>query len=234
MRRLKSIAIVILFSLFPTACGGGTTGTSPTGDLRLQGSVFTSSGAAVARTAMSVLPDDNSALAVTATTDQEGAFDMSLDGDVSRFSIEITDHASPSFTRAYQEASIVSALVIQENSGQISLPSVVEAQVDNNRLCSQITSEDNTIFISGDVLDSSCVIPLNINFTQSTKIQYQVMVEGVCNQKETIFSQLPVTQSGLWEVQLPKSLEPNCAITSLSIESDDGLHQIRFPIVFSD
>ena len=234
MRLLKSIAIVILFSLFSTACGGGTTGTSPSGDLRLQGSVFTSSGAAVARTAMSVLPDNNSALAVNATTDQQGAFDMSLDGDVSRFSIEITDHTSPSFTRAYQEASIVSALVIQENSGQISLPSVVEAQVDNNRLCSQITSEDNTIFISGDVLDSSCVIPLNINFTQSTKIQYQVMVEGVCNQKETIFSQLPVTQSGLWEVQLPKSIQPNCAITSLAIESDDGLHQIRFPILFGN
>lgn len=93
-------------------CGGGTTGTSSTGVVRLSGSVRTEGGAPVANRPMAVVSADSGAVLLDSSTDQRGRFVMLLPEQETAADILISGASNVELRRSIAEVSLASAAVV--------------------------------------------------------------------------------------------------------------------------
>lgn len=160
-RLIYSTAMLIL-PMALVACGGGTTGTSPTTHVDLRGRVLDLSGQPLANAPMTVLDPASSQELVASATDTGGDFQMALPADIDLFRVEFSGARSGLLMRSLSGAAHIAALLEEAPSGEVAVSEQLEARLVRVTGCNGVDLVGNTLTISKPNIGPQCTLHLAV------------------------------------------------------------------------
>ncbi len=212
--RLAVLALVALGS----GCGGGTTGTSSTGELKFSGYAQDSSGARLGDTPMLVRAASDDQELRSSATDAQGDFGMELSGDQASLLIEIDGKRSQPITRAFTGSSVLSTVVTSDKSGELSTAGGFEIHIDPESLCSAVGTENNELFIQGD-LTSPCAVKIQVSSSDYAISTFSAVLRARCEDAVVAISTSPADGEGDITVDLSQATDRGCSPYEIQISS---------------
>ncbi len=173
-------------SLVVSGCGGGTTGTSSTGELKLLGTGQTASGSPLTDAPMTVYSAQTDDELLASETDERGSFEMSLPATEQALVVEVAGKKTTPLVRSYSGSSVLSTTLLQESSGNIRFSTVVEARIDTASLCSSLKADNNSLIIVKQVEGESCEISLDASSQGDSELLISGEVRSVCGGQEQV------------------------------------------------
>ncbi len=224
---IKRILMPAALSLALLACGGGTTGTSPT-VVKLSGTARDQNGAGISDTSMTVLSAPSGEVLVASSTDSVGSFDMTLPSSETTLDISLEGATPLAFRRSITESSAAFvSLAVDSSSKESFLASQVEARVVGSS-CQNITSTPFSVDATAVAdVQSTCEVQIQVSTGEVNTAASVVAVSGQCEPGGGR-TDLAVTESNGQEtvsIDIAPALRSNCA--TLLIEVRPSAEQVR-------
>jgi hypothetical protein len=184
-KRLIYSATMVILPLALLACGGGTTGTSPTTGVELSGRVLDLAGQPLGNVPMTVLDQASSQELVASATDTGGEFQMALPPDIEQFKVEFSGAGSGLLTRSLSGAAQIAALLEVAPSGEVLVSEQLEARLVKVTGCSGVDLVGNTLTISQPNIGPQCTLHLAVRTDGMTPTGgLTSFVSGLCSAGE--------------------------------------------------
>lgn len=229
IRRL--LLVLIAISIIVSGCGGGTTGTSSTGELKLLGTGQSASGSPLTDAPMTVYSAQTDDELLASQTDERGSFEMSLPATEQALVIEVAGKKTTPLVRSYSGSSVLSTRLRQEASGDIRFSTVVEARIDTASLCSSLKAKDNSLIIVKQVEGESCEISLDTSSHGASDLPISGEVRSVCGGQEQVTDSNSADSVGSLRLTVDLSDITGCLPKEVVIFTDsDDVPPISIPI----
>lgn len=223
----RGLLIAFLFLL--GGCGGGTTGTSSTGELKLAGYIQDASGARITFEPMLVRSGATDTPLLGASTDAQGDFIMSLPGNESSVKIEIAGNSSSPLARNYLGSSLLSTIVTRDLQGEIQLSGSFELRIDPDTLCSSYALEDNALLQKGEIV-TPCFVRTLVSSSDYPTSSFKAVLDARCGSEIVTVSTSVADSEGAIDVDLAAAASEGCAPNRLVISSElDGSRSFEIP-----
>jgi hypothetical protein len=210
---------MLILPMALVACGGGTTGTSPTTHVDLRGRVLDLSGQPLANAPMTVLDQASSQELVASATDTGGEFQMALPADIEQFKVEFSGARSGLLTRSLSGAAQIAALLEVAPSGEVFVSRQLEARLVKVTGCSGVDLVGNTLTISQPNIGPQCTLHLAVRADGVIPTSgLTSFVSGSCSaDEEAMEPGLLFADSGELQFSLGKLSTKGCRPSSLLI-----------------
>jgi hypothetical protein len=232
MVRGRSSVYVILVGLLVHAagCGGGTTGTSSTGELKLAGYAQAGSGQRLSELPMTVRSGGDQGELLSSQTDAEGSFAMALPGSESSVLIEIDGKLSSPIARRFSGSSVLSTVLTLSSDPSILAQGSFEVQIDEASLCSALGIEGNDLYVKG-VASEPCEARARIASTSYALSSFTASLKGRCDGSSSVLATASADRAGVVSIDVGGAIERGCDSLRilLSSRSDPG-RQVVIPI----
>jgi hypothetical protein len=200
-------------------CGGGTTGTSPTNELKFSGLVQQSNGTPAPSLLMTVrsgLTNDN---LLYSGTNEQGEFAMDLPADEESLVIDVQGVGSTTVTRAQRGAGIITAKLQVMPEGGLSTSQLSEAQIDEAVLCSSLAVSGNMLNIVGDVGQEPCLVVISIASQKLGVAEFEGVLSAVCDNTRVDLEAARASQQGQGQIALDlnRAFSRGCEEVKLSV-----------------
>jgi hypothetical protein len=218
-KRLGVYALLALFAamLLLSGCGGGTTGTSSTGELKLLGVSQSASGRPLIDAPMSVFSATSDEELLSAQTDSRGDFEMSLPPEESALVVELEGRRTSPLVRAYSGSSVLSTVLYEGAQGDVGFQSSLEAKVDDARLCSSLQAADNRLVVIGEIGVSPCTVAIEISAVGLDTTTVQGEVRSVCGGISRVTDSAVASVEGVLLLDVAPSFQLGCESAELAI-----------------
>lgn len=180
LRLFGCIVLCVSTILSNTGCGGGTTGTSPTGELKFSGVAEDADGSRAGRLTMTVRSGENDEALVDSGTNANGEFAMDLPGSEEQLVVQVDGVGSTSIARQQRGNGTMSAKLAVTREGALTSRDLSEAQVDSSTLCSNLEVSGNSIKVVGPVGSKECLVDIVIASQELTLGSFTATLRGVC------------------------------------------------------
>lgn len=228
----------LAFSLsvsFMAACGGGTTGTSPTSGLKFLGTARSADGVTISDTPMSVFSGESDETLLDSQTDASGGFSMELPVSESSIGIEVDQRRSPVIMRAFQGASSVSTTMVLDPDGNPSFRNTTEARVRETDLCPAFSTDGNTIVQTEEFVGDDCNVTIDIASSDLAIQQFALEVRASCGDEPYVPIYHQIDGGSSISVDLVYELSRTCRDIRVIVSSTESdMRPIEFPIVTKD
>jgi len=212
------------FLSIAAGCGGGTTGTSPTGSFELVGLVRSSSGAPIGDAEMTVQSSGDTQQIVLARTDSEGTFSMELSPAVTSLTATVGDKTSSEIARTLPGSSILSTELVEGNAGLYVDRNSFEVQVNESALCSALRLDGNTIYRQEELSsDSSCIIPFLIASKTLSTSRFRATIADGCEVTDKNRITVRPDKEGNLSLDVGPLLSSGCSSFSIVVSHDDTI-----------
>ena len=212
------------FLVIAAGCGGGTTGTSPTGSFELVGLVRSSTGAPVGDTEMIVQSSGDSEEIVTARTDSEGLFSMELSPTVASLTATVGDKTSSEIVRTLPGSSILSTELVESNSGLFVDRHSFEVQVNESALCSALRLDGNTLYRQEELSSSSsCIIPFVFASKTLSTAGFRATIVDGCGVADKNQITVRPDKNGSLSLDVSSLFASGCSAFSIVVTHDDTI-----------
>jgi len=225
---VSPLVACIVFPLLLPGCGGGTTGTSPTGGFQLVGITEDAKRAPIASTSMSVLSGTGDNLILESQTDQNGDFTMELPNEEAGIIVDVQGTRSTPLMRKLQGTSVVSTKLSQNASGALAFADTFEVQVDPSRLCRSLETENNQIVQTTEIVDTECPVTLVVRSSDANYASIEASVRSGCADR-TVSSR--ASSAGDITINLAPVLTSRCDRIEIVVSRVDApLREAVFPV----
>jgi len=198
--------------------GGGPTGTSSTGELRLAGYVKQSGGERVSFTPMVVRSGTDDEELLTASTDAQGDFEMSLPPAEMAVAVEIGGKRTRPVPRSFSGSSVLSIVVTQGPKGDLETSGSFEVRIASDSLCASLRSEDNDLLIQGDI-SSPCLVQLNVISSEYPLSTFNATLEGACGSENSPIINSSANPGGEISIDISEASLRGCVPSRISLSS---------------
>ncbi len=227
----RILLVMSAISLVVSGCGGGTTGTSSTGELKLLGTGQTASGSPLTDAPMTVYSAQTDDELLASETDERGSFEMSLPATEQTLVVEVAGKKTSPLVRSYSGSSVLSTALLQESSGNIRFSTVVEARIDTTSLCSSLKADNNSLIIVKQVEGDSCEISLDTSSQGNDDLLISGQVRSECGGQELITDSNSALSDGSIQLTIDLSDTAMCLPKEVVISTDsDDVPPISIPI----
>lgn len=229
---LRRVLLVIsTTSIILCGCGGGTTGTSSTGELKLLGTSQTASGAPITDAPMTVYSAQSDDELLASQTDERGAFEMSLPASEEALVVEVAGKKTTPLVRSYSGSSVLSTNLLQEASGNIRFSSVVEVRIDTDSLCSALNADGNSLIIVKQSQGARCELSLDTSSQGNHALRISGEVRSMCSGEERVTDSNTAHSDGSIRLAVDLSNTSACSPREIVIFTDsDDVPPISIPI----
>ena len=204
------VAFLISLTIGIVGCGGGTTGTSSTDELRVKGYAEAASGERLGDVPMVVRSGVGDQELLASQTDQKGDFDMSLPGEEDSIVIEVGGKDSPEVRRNFSGSSVMSTVLAVDTAGAPSASETFEVQIDAASLCDSLISKGNTLYIIQEPVGQSCSISLATYSDQESLTPLRGEFIARCDGQPQTFATSLANQAGEIRLDVPWSRVTGC------------------------
>ncbi len=213
MKSLKTraylVSLMISLTIGLIGCGGGTTGTSSTEELRVKGYAEAASGERLGNVPMVVRSGSGNQELLVSQTDQKGDFDMSLPGEEDSIVIEVGGKDSPEVRRNFSGSSVLSTVLAIDTAGAPSTSGTFEVQINAASLCDSLIAKGNTLYIIQEPVGQSCPISLSTHSDlQSNPLRGEIIAR--CDGEPQTFATALTNQAGELLLDVPWSQVTGC------------------------
>lgn len=215
------VAISLIF--VSGGCGGGTTGTSPTGGFEFVGLVRSSTGTPVSDTDMTVSSADGTAELATARTNAKGIFSMELPPAVSSLVATVGDKRSQPISRVLPGSGILSTQLVETDAGEFVGRFSFEVKVDQTLLCSAFRSEGNVLYRREELgRGTDCLIPFLVASPSLVNSRFRATIVSNCGLTEVEQDSFRPNSQGKIVVDVGPLLDAGCSAFSIVVTHDDA------------
>jgi hypothetical protein len=166
----------------------------------------------------------------TAATDSRGDFGMSLPGEESSVLIEIDGKRSDAITRAFTGSSVVSTVVRRTDSGDLSTGGSFEVHIDPDTICGSVGSENNELFMQGDI-SSSCSVRIKLASSEYAFSTFSAVLLAKCGSDSIAVASSRSDSQGVISVDLYDASTRGCIPSEIQISSArDAARAVVVPI----
>lgn len=212
--------------------GGGTTGTSPTSELRFTGAISDFTGAPQGDAAMQVTSFNSGAVLVQTSSSSRGSFEMTLPGSESAVVVEVGTAKTPPIRKQLEGSSAVSAKLTLRTESAISVDKSIEAQVVSTNLCSAFITEENQIVQVSNLVENPCTIQIH---TVSATIPSNQIIGSVYASCQTVKEKVAfgaADSNGNFTVNVAPIIKRGCSLVNVTLTSSQlSGAEIVFPVV---
>ena len=208
--RASLVSLMISLTIGIVGCGGGTTGTSSTEELRVKGYAEAASGERLGDVPMVVRSGSGDQELLVSQTDQKGDFDMSLPGEEDSIVIEVGGQDSPEVRRNFSGSSVLSTVLAVDTAGAPSTSGIFEVQIDAASLCDSLTAKGNTLYIIQEPVGQSCPISLSTHSDQQSLNPLRGEIIARCDGEPQTFASALTNQAGELRLDVPWSQVTGC------------------------
>ena len=169
------------FCVFFAACGGGTTGTSPTDSLKFSGFAADANNQRLAGLSMTVRSGTSERDLEQSGTDTQGDFSMRLPDSESSLIVDVTGVGAVAVTRQLSGPGTISTKLATTQDSTLEARDLFEARVNEDSLCEQLAlgSGDQILITSRD-LNEPCPVTIDIASRELAGGDFKVTLSGVC------------------------------------------------------
>ena len=236
--------IATMLMLF--GCGGGTTGTSSTGELNLQGRVEQISDGPISGANMVVFSADTNVELIASRTDSEGRFNMALPGSEAAVVVELDGERLTPIQRKFSESSVLTTVIVKQskpnNNPSIGEPSrrffdvqyTFELHIRETSLCPALSTNNNVLYIEQEIETSPCSIEIEAFSKELGNETFYAELIGICDGNTRPISLTNASSTGSMIVDIADARKQGCSslrISAYSVQASDT--RIVFPIIDS-
>lgn len=226
--RLLGWLVAAAVPLALAACGGGTTGTSPTDSFKLVGVTENSERNPIPATSMSVISGTDDSVMIDSQTDSNGNFSMELPGDESSLIVDVQGTRSTPLVRNLLGSSIVSTKLSQDSAGALTFGETFEVQIDSSRLCQALEVEGNQISWTGPGIPESCPVTFNVRTTGGDSSSIQATLRANC---EVSIASTNADSTGTVSIDIAPALAARCGTIEITVSQvGSSLQGAVFPV----
>lgn len=236
----------ILVTLLLSSCGGGTTGTSSTGELRLQGRAEKIQGSPLAGAEMVVFSADSGRELLGSRTDAQGNFTMALPASETGLVLEIEGETTPQLNRHFSDSSVLTTVIVKQSvsnerptQGNSDNPSrrffdvryTFELHINDLTLCTSLSTRNNKIFIDSPIESATCPIEIEAFSNELQGETFYSQLIGICDGDTMPLSLVRGNAEGRMTVDIGEASRKGCTslyISTYSVQASDT--RISFPI----
>lgn len=244
IRTLRIVNLLILVTVF--GCGGGTTGTSSTGELNIQGRTQKISGAPIGGATMQVFSATSGDELLMSSTDANGKFNMTLPASEQELFIEIDGQRIPELRKHFSDSSVLVTSIVKQstatddpNDGNarefFNVQYTSEFHINDLKLCESLSTSNNKIYIESPINSSSCAIEIEAFSQDLANDSFYAQLIGVCNGNTSPLSIVRASPSGNMTIDISSAYNRGCKelrISTYSVQTSDS--RIEFPIIEAD
>jgi hypothetical protein len=222
---------LILLVVTCVACGGGTTGTSPTDTLRFSGFVEQADGtraSSIAMTIRSGVTEDN---LLESATNEQGEFSMNLPASEQALIIEAQGVGSTMVMRDQRGDGAITAKLGVTSQGQLLATLISELQIKQSSLCSSLSPSENGLTIVGDVGQEPCLVTISVASQELPIEQFIGTLTAVCSNVQVDLEISRASQQGEILYDLNRAFSLNCSDIQLKISHGNAPELVAIFIV---
>ena len=104
----------------------------------------------------------------------------------------------------------MAAKLIALRDGTLTTGNLFESQVDESTLCSDLTLNDNSLIISGEVGSSACPVSIQVASSQIALTSFSGRVEATCNGTKRVVATAQASASGVLVLDLNDAFNSQC------------------------
>jgi len=227
--------LVLLSYILPLAlgsCGGGTTGTSGTNELKIIGSAAGKDGTPLSDQPMSVIDETTKVSLLTSGTDGTEAFQMVLPRPEFGVIVEILGRRTPSLDSLLQGDITISTSLVQEGSGEILFGNTLVASLRLSSSCRSFTLGSNHLELVDSSSREACTIYVEFESSHPTA-QISMTLVAICGGERKVLdgnSQNGSVGVGTLMLSLPSLKE--CSEAQVEVTDLSALlATISFPVL---
>jgi hypothetical protein len=200
-------------------CGGGTTGTSPSDQLRFSGYAEKADGSRAGLLTMRVRSSYNDSVAVDSGTDQRGQFEMFLPDGERSLVVDVSGIGEASVKRSQSGSGSIMAVLKVTEQGELVTRNLSEIQIDTGSLCASLAVTGSSIEIIGDNSEVSCPVTFTISSEQLEVTSFFGEVVGVCSGEVVVLDRAQASSVGLLTLQLDGITQRGCSEVNIQVTS---------------
>ena len=185
---LRTLCLSVVHIVIFTGCGGGTTGTSGTSELRLLGSAFREDGSPLAEEPMDVIDEATQLQLLASGTDKRGNFEMVLPRPELGVVVEIAGARTLPITSSLGGSVTTSTSLSQNDGGGIAVLGAISASPRLLTKCTSFSVKGNSIQFFGQNPVEPCTLLVGVEST-SPGSQVAVSLRARCAGELRTFAQ---------------------------------------------
>jgi hypothetical protein len=167
--------------VFLVACGGGTTGTSPTDSLKFSGFAADANNQRLAGLSMTVRSGTSERDLEQSGTDTSGDFSMRLPDSESSLIVDVTGIGAVTVKRQLSGPGTISTKLATTRDNTLEARDLFEARVNEGSLCEQLAlASGDQILVTSSDLDKPCPVTIDIASRELSGADFKVTLSGVC------------------------------------------------------
>jgi hypothetical protein len=199
-------------------CGGGTTGTSPTGGAVFSGVVLRSSGALIPQASMEVTDGASSSPIATSDTSSTGTFKMVLPSSIQSFAVSVEGAAPGTVRRSFGGASHLAGRIVVDDRQTVNVGETLEAKLDERSECEDLSIDGNEILILRELGDRTCSLGV---FVKSSQPGARIVGEatGFCPDRRVVAVDGRPTGPGSLAFDLGQIAKLGCVPSRISLST---------------
>lgn len=217
----SKLRLSVLVALALASCGGGTTGTSPTDNLKFSGYAEQSDGSRAGGLSMTVRSGATNQDLKESGTDPQGDFEMRLPESESSLVVDVVGVGATTVRRLQQGAGTLAAK-LSAGQGGLGADLQFEVQVDTSDLCPILSAQGDELLVTSGDLVSSCPVSFSIASPRLLLGKFRGEVAGECNGVQTAVTSAKATQAGKLTLDLSDALARGCKDVRIVISTSQA------------
>lgn len=219
---LRTLCIHVACILLCAGCGGGTTGTSGTSELRLLGSVSEEDGSPVRDEPMNVIDEATQLELLASGTDKNGNFRMVLPRPALGVVVEIAGARTLPITTSLAGSVAISTSLLKKEQGELNVVGAVSASPRLLTKCTSFSVKGSSIQFTGQQTPESCTLLVGVE-SQSLRSQVKISLRARCNGELRTFAEDTVLGvKGLGRVDLSLVDLSTCVEARVEVTEQGG------------
>lgn len=218
-RLTRALLTATAVALSLTACGGGTTGTSPTGELKLAGFAEQSDGDRAPGLSMTVRSGTTDRNLKDSGTDERGEFAMELPASENVLIVDVAGLGAATIARQQRGAGTITTKLVKTVSGDLNTAGLFEVQIDESSLCTALLLNGNQLVVTGEVSGPDCPVTLTVAAQSAPVSSFNASVVAVCNGLERVLQSQAADRTGTVTVDLKDAIVRDCTGIRISVSN---------------
>ncbi len=230
---MKRCALTLTSTLLIACCGcgGGTTGTSSTGELKILGTSQNAFGTPISETPMTIYSADSNEELLASQTDEQGIFEMSLAPEEQSVTVEISGQRTAPLVRSYSGSSVLSTTLVQTSDGRLTFGTGFEVQIDSSSLCPGASTTGNSLNISEEQIAGSCGISIQATSHGDTPLVISGEVRSDCGNISQVTDGTVASSDGVLQLSLAAASSEGCVPREIVLRANaDNVLPITIPL----
>lgn len=217
----SKLRLSVLVALTLASCGGGTTGTSPTDNLKFSGYAEQSDGSRAGGLSMTVRSGATNQDLKESGTDPQGDFEMRLPESESSLVVDVVGVGATTVRRLQQGAGTLAAK-LSAGQGGLGADLQFEVQVDTSDLCPILSAQGDELLVTSSDLVSSCLVTFRVASPGLDLGQFSGKLLGECNGSDVTISIGQSDPSGHVHIDLGQAFARGCRTMSVIVETPNA------------